>query len=50
LGPAAVGRVVVDNGLAAGDEIALRDPTVVVGDDETPANPGGTPAALPGGR
>ena len=50
LGPAAVGRVVVEGGLAAGDEIALRDPTAIVGDDETPADSGGSPAALPGGR
>ncbi len=50
LGPAATGRVVVEQGLAAGDEIALRDPTAVLRDDETPAARGGSPTALPGGR
>ena len=50
LGPAAVGRVVVEGGLSAGDEIALRDPTAIVGDDETPSDAGGSPAALPGRR
>jgi hypothetical protein len=50
LGPAAIGRVVVEQGLAAGDEIALRDPTAVARDDEAPAATGGSPTALPGGR
>ena len=50
LGPAAVGRVVVELGLAVGDEIALRDPSAIVSYDETPAGSGGSPAALPGAR
>jgi RND family efflux transporter MFP subunit len=49
LGPAAVGRVVVEKGLAAGDEIALRDPTAA-GDDDAPPVAGGSPTALPGAR
>lgn len=50
LGPAAVGRVVVESGLTVGDEIALRDPTA------TDAASGGGSAsstsasALPGSR
>ncbi len=50
LGPAAVGRVVVESGLAAGDEIALRDPVAAAGDDDAPLASGGSPSALPGGR
>src|SRR5882672_8326510 len=43
VGPAAVGRVVVEQGLAVGDEIALRDPTAAVGEDRTPLASGGSP-------
>ena len=48
LGPAAVGNVVVEKGLAAGDEIALRDPEAEVrpaGDKPTagPSSPRGSP-------
>jgi RND family efflux transporter MFP subunit len=50
LGPAAVGRVVVEKGVAAGDEIALRDPTASAGDDDAQPASGGSPTALPGGR
>jgi multidrug efflux pump subunit AcrA (membrane-fusion protein) len=50
LGPAAVGRVVIEKGLAVGDEIALRDPLAAAGDDETHAATGGSPTALPGSR
>ena len=50
VGPAAVGRVVVEQGLAVGDEIALRDPLAVVGDDRSTSASGGSAAALPGGR
>jgi RND family efflux transporter MFP subunit len=50
LGPAAVGLVVVEKGLAKGDEIALRDPTAAAGDDDTQAARGGSPTALPGAR
>jgi RND family efflux transporter MFP subunit len=50
LGPAAVGRVVVEKGLAVGDEIALRDPLAAAGEDQTPSAPGGSPAALAGAR
>lgn len=50
LGPAAVGRVVVEKGLAQGDEIALRDPLAAAGDDQAPAADGGSPAPLPGAR
>jgi len=50
LGPAAVGRVVVENGLAEGDEIALRDPLTAAGDDEAPASTGGSPTALRGAQ
>lgn len=48
LGPAAVGRVVVERGLAEGDEIALRDPNAA----EDPGRPAGgaTPSAMPGAR
>jgi RND family efflux transporter MFP subunit len=49
LGPAAVGRVIVESGLAAGDEIALRDPNAVGSDDDTRAA-SGSPTALPGAR
>jgi RND family efflux transporter MFP subunit len=49
VGPAAVGRVVVEQGLAVGDEIALRDPLAVAGEDQ-PAAAGGSAAALPGAR
>ena len=47
LGPAAVGRVVVESGLEAGDEIALRDPTANP-DQEAPSSGGGSPTALGG--
>jgi multidrug efflux pump subunit AcrA (membrane-fusion protein) len=50
LGPAAVGRVVVENGLAEGDEIALRDPLTAAGDDEAPAATGDSPTALRGAQ
>ncbi len=50
VGPAAVGRVVVERGLAVGDEIALRDPTAAVSEDPAPSASGGSPAALPGAR
>ncbi len=50
LGPAAVGRVVVERGLAAGDEIALRDPTADAADDPTRTAARGSPTALPGAR
>jgi HlyD family secretion protein len=50
VGPAAVGRVVVETGLAVGDEIALRDPLAVVGDDASPSASSGSPSALPGSR
>lgn len=50
LGPAAVGRVVVEKGLAQGDEIALRDPLAAAGDDQAPAADGGSPTPLPGAR
>ena len=48
LGPAAVGRIIVETGLAAGDEIALRDPTAAP-DQEAPSSGGGSPTALGGG-
>jgi RND family efflux transporter MFP subunit len=48
VGPAAVGRVVVERGIAVGDEIALRDPLAVAGDDQPAA--GGSASALPGAR
>ncbi len=50
VGPAAVGRVVVEKGLAVGDEIALRDPLAAIGEDENPLASGGSPAAVPGAR
>jgi RND family efflux transporter MFP subunit len=50
LGPAAVGRVVVEKGVAAGDEIALRDPTAAAGDDDVQAAGAASPTALPGAR
>jgi len=50
LGPAAVGRVVVEKGLAEGDEIALRDPLAAAGDEQAQAASGGSPTALPGAR
>lgn len=50
LGPAAVGRVVVEKGLEPGDEIALRDPEAAApGEDAVPAG-GGSPTAIGGGR
>lgn len=42
LGPSAVGRVVVEKGLAAGDVVALRDPTRPAGEAE-----GGEPGEAP---
>src|SRR4029453_4699451 len=48
LGPAAVGRVIVETGLSPGDEIALRDPTGAVEPDAPAAN-GSSPTALGGG-
>ena len=50
LGPAAVGRVVVEKGITAGDEIALRDPLAAAGEEQVQAAPGGSPTALPGAR
>jgi hypothetical protein len=50
LGPAAVGRVVVESGLNPGDEIALRDPSAASGDDEAPPASGGSPTAVAGAR
>jgi len=50
LGPAAVGRVVVEKGLTEGDEIALRDPLAAAGEDQAQAVAGGSPTALPGAR
>ncbi len=50
LGPAAVGRVVVEKGLAEGDEIALRDPLAAAREEQTQAVSGGSPTALPGAR
>ena len=49
LGPAAVGRVVVESGIEDGDVIALRDPTAL--EDEPDKKPGGSvsPTAV-GGR
>ena len=49
LGPAALGRVVIESGLEAGDVIALRDPTVA---ERPRPEETGTPASapdLPGG-
>jgi len=48
LGPAAVGRVVVERGLAVGDEIALRDPNAA--EDAGRAQSGASPTAMPGAR
>lgn len=50
LGPAAVGRVVVESGLAEGDEIALRDPSAAGSDEEAPAAGAGSPTALGSAR
>ncbi len=50
LGPAAVGRVIVDKGLSVGDTIALRDPTAAARDDEDSAAAGGSGTPLPGVR
>jgi HlyD family secretion protein len=50
LGPAAVGRVVVESGLAPKDEIALRDPTAAAKDDDAPAASSASPAASAGAR
>jgi hypothetical protein len=50
LGPAAVGRVVVEKGLSVGDAIALRDPMAAARDDEGGAAGGGAPTGLPGAR
>jgi multidrug resistance efflux pump len=50
LGPAAVGRVVVENGLSVGDEIALSDPTAAAPDDQAHAPTGGSPTALSSAR
>ena len=50
LGPAAVGRVVVEKGLAEGDEIALRDPLAAAGEEQAQAASAGSPTALPGAR
>jgi RND family efflux transporter MFP subunit len=50
LGPAAVGRVVVESGLAPGDEIALRDPVAAAGDDDAPLASSGSATPLPGPR
>ena len=46
LGPAAIGRVIVENGLSAGDVIALRDPASSAGDDRGPGAAGGSPVPL----
>ena len=48
LGPAAVGRVVVERGLEPGDEIALRDPTAA--EDTGRAPSGASPTSMPGAR
>lgn len=48
LGASTAGRVVVTKGLAAGDEIALRDPTRSA-DDAFGSGSGGAPAAPSGG-
>lgn len=50
LGPAAVGRVVVESGLSVGDEIALSDPTSAAPDERTPPAAGGSPTALSSAR
>ena len=51
LGPAGLGRVVVEKGLAAGDEVALVDPTRADRPAEEPAGTreGGAAAPAPGG-
>lgn len=46
LGPAAIGRVIVESGLSAGDTIALSDPTAAAAEDGTPGAAGGSPTAL----
>lgn len=48
LGPAALGRVVIESGLEAGDVIALRDPTVANDRDRETGTPASAPD-LPGG-
>jgi RND family efflux transporter MFP subunit len=50
LGPAAVGRVVVEKGLAKGDEIALSDPLAAAGEAQANSASGGSPTTLPGAR
>jgi RND family efflux transporter MFP subunit len=50
LGPAAVGRVVVEQGLSDGDEIALRDPLATAHDEQPRALAGGSPTAITGAR
>ncbi len=50
LGPAAVGRVVVEKGIGAGDEIALRDPTSATTPDQSGSASAGSPTAMPGAR
>jgi hypothetical protein len=47
LGPSTPGRVVIEKGLAAGDRVALRDPTRSL--DET-SKPGGKPGGREGGE
>lgn len=48
LGPAAMGRVVINSGLKSGDVIALRDPSGI--DSESPAETGDSSSpVLPGG-
>ena len=48
LGPAAVGRVIVESGIAGGDVIALRDPTALEAEPDKGGSPG-SPTAV-GGR
>ncbi len=48
LGPATMGRVVVESGLAAGDVLALRDPTRPAGQPEV--KPAAPPPAAPATR
>jgi len=50
LGPAAVGRVVVEQGLNEGDEIALRDPLAAGQDEQPRAVTGASPTAVTGAR
>ena len=50
LGPAAVGRVVVEHGLGDGDEIALRDPLAAAQDEQSRPAMGSSPTALAGAR